>query len=178
MTSKIETHNPLSVANLLVEMAIDNATPISNLHLQKVLYYLQAFYLCKTSSPIIDAQFSRWPYGPVIESVHQAFSHYGASAILEPLEDDGIFFEEGSIPTLDPSIFGAFEDTLVPFLKKLFITVPWQLVEKTHGQKIWSDYEKDTQSYSAPDYTEEEILEQFEDIREQIWQSTSGMFQH
>lgn len=49
--------------------------------------------------------------------------------------------------------------------------VPWKLVEKTHEQKIWSDYEKDIQSYSAPDYTEKEILEQFEDIREQIWNS-------
>ncbi len=171
MTNKIEKYKPLSVANLLVKMAIDNETPISNLHLQKILYYLQAFYLCKTSSPIIDAQFSRWPYGPVIKSVYHAFSHYGASAILEPLKEDGIFFEEGSMPTIDPSIFGSFEDKLVPFLKKLFNMVPWKLVEKTHEQKIWSDYEKDIQSYSAPDYTEKEILEQFEDIREQIWNS-------
>ena len=54
-------------------------------------------------------------HGQVHLKRKQAFSHSGASAILELLEDDGIFFEEGSIPTIDQSIFGAFEDKLVPF---------------------------------------------------------------
>lgn len=169
VVKEVNKYEPLSVANLLINLAIENDAPISNLHLQKTLYYLQAFYLSRTSSPIINAQFSRWPYGPVIKSVYHAFSQYGASAILEPLKEDGIFFDEGTIPEIEVSIFHPFEQEVVPFLKKLFNMIPWELVEKTHEQKIWFDYKDSIQSYSAPDYTEEEISKQFKNVSEQLW---------
>lgn len=171
----IKSMPAMSVANFVIQRALDEKTPISNLHLQKILYYLQAFYLVQTegSAPIIDANFSRWPYGPIIKEVYYAYNQFGAAFITEISQGEQDIFSEvqsEELPQMSKSDLGEYEVEVIQFLKRLFIRTPWDLVELTHSQSIWSDYEDEIKTFSAPDYTNEDIYHQFvKNPGDQIW---------
>lgn len=174
--ANIKPHKAMSVANFVVDLALKNDTPVSNLHLQKILYYLQAFYLVQTDgmTPIIDASFSRWPFGPVIKEVYYSYNQFGAALITEVQTYENDPFEEGSqdavFDEMTAEDLGEYSYIIIPFLKELFKKVPWELVELTHAQKIWDDYKDQIQTYSAPDYKNQEIFEQFQNnVEDQIW---------
>ncbi|HEM2541014.1 TPA: DUF4065 domain-containing protein [Streptococcus suis] len=166
----IEKQSPLSMANLIVDIAIKNDKPISNLHLQKTLYFVQAFFLVKTGKPIIDGTFSRWPYGPIIKEVYYAFNKYGASEITEPVTIQDFPFEEIEIEEISTNVFSKYEDEVKQFVIKLINRTPWDLVEITHKQSIWANFEKEILKYEAPDYTNSEIEMEFKNNEEyQLW---------
>ena len=45
--------------------------PVTNLKLQKILYFLNAIYLVKHGKPIVDAVFEKWNYGPTIPAIKE-----------------------------------------------------------------------------------------------------------
>ena len=65
-------YDSFDVACYIVNSCIDNGTPISNLKLQKILYYAQAAFLVKDER-LFDDKISAWRYGPVIEDVYYYF---------------------------------------------------------------------------------------------------------
>ncbi|GAB6746116.1 hypothetical protein BOVMAS37_10570 [Streptococcus uberis] len=165
-----ERQSPLSMANLIVDLAVKNGKPISNLHLQKILYFVQAFFLVKIDSPIIDCTFSRWPYGPIIKEVYYAFNKYGAAEITDGVTSQDFPFENIEITEISTSVFFEFEDEVKKFIINLINRTPWDLVEITHKQSIWAKYENEILRFEAPDYTNEEIRTEFLNNREyQLW---------
>lgn len=56
--------------------------PLSNLKLQKLLYYCQgAHYKWDSKRLITDKYFELWSYGAVIEDVYKKFSKYGQNDV-------------------------------------------------------------------------------------------------
>jgi uncharacterized phage-associated protein len=47
--------------------------PISNLALQKLLYFAHGHFLIRTGTPLVQGAFEAWTYGPVHPAVYQAF---------------------------------------------------------------------------------------------------------
>ena len=69
-------YDPRAVANLLLDLAADNdggPIPISNLALQKLLYFAHGHYLIRTGTPLVQGSFEAWQYGPVHPAVYNAF---------------------------------------------------------------------------------------------------------
>jgi uncharacterized phage-associated protein len=70
-------YDPRAVANLLLDLAAsddDGPIPISNLALQKLLYFAHGHYLIRTGgTPLVQGSFEAWTYGPVHPAVYQAF---------------------------------------------------------------------------------------------------------
>lgn len=64
---------------------IDDGSDISNLKLQKLLYYCQAYSLALTGEPMFAEEIEAWPYGPVVPSVYRSYKQYGRYDI--PLAD-------------------------------------------------------------------------------------------
>ena len=56
---------------------------ISNLKLQKILYYIQAAFLCERGEVCFDEKILCWRHGPVVQSVYNKFSIYGGEEIPE-----------------------------------------------------------------------------------------------
>ena len=46
---------------------------MSNLKLQKMLYYEQGFHLAKFNTPLFDEEIEAWMYGPVVPAVYNHF---------------------------------------------------------------------------------------------------------
>lgn len=73
--------------------ASEDADLISNLKLQKLLYYAQGCFLALTDRPLFREDILAWEHGPVIEKVYRNYYSNGAKGIEF---EDGFLFEDFS----------------------------------------------------------------------------------
>lgn len=89
--------NALDIANkVIINTDIDKGDIISNLKLQKMMYYLQGFNLAFFEEKLFDDDIEAWQYGPVVPSVYYNFRDFGKGAILlsEGVEEIALKNEE------------------------------------------------------------------------------------
>ena len=55
---------------------------MSNMKLQKMLYYEQGFHLAVFGNPLFEESIEAWMYGPVVPSVYEAYKGYGYQGIV------------------------------------------------------------------------------------------------
>lgn len=74
----------LDIAHKILTSAknVEGGELMSNLKLQKMLYYQQGFHLAKFNTPLFDEEIEAWMYGPVVPSVYEHFHSFGANGIL------------------------------------------------------------------------------------------------
>lgn len=105
----------LEVAKYIINKAIEIDKPISNLQLQKILYFAHLESL-KKGEKLINEPFEAWNFGPVVRKVYNEFCIWGANRLA--LKEECII---ESLPIKD--------DILI----KLIETPAWDLVEKSHN---------------------------------------------
>ena len=71
------------VAEFMVNYANEQGDPISNLQLQKFLYFLWIEYYKENKKYLFDDEFSEWQFGPVIPNVYYQFCVYGGFPITK-----------------------------------------------------------------------------------------------
>ncbi|MBQ7262906.1 MAG: DUF4065 domain-containing protein [Synergistaceae bacterium] len=54
---------------------------VAPLKLQKLLYYCQGYALALTGKPLFPEPVEAWRYGPVVDSVYQAYKRYKGATI-------------------------------------------------------------------------------------------------
>lgn len=74
-------YDPRAIANLMLDEADRRGLNITNLALQKLLYFAHGIHLTKTKRPLVSGYFEAWQYGPVHPSVYRAFKPAGAEPI-------------------------------------------------------------------------------------------------
>ncbi len=70
-----------AISNLLLDMAGAGGIPVSNLALQKLLYFAHARHLVEVKQPLVTGYFEAWQHGPVHPAAYQAFKAAGEAAI-------------------------------------------------------------------------------------------------
>lgn len=75
--------DPISVANYVVKLVNKNKLTISNLQLQKVLFFLEGYIETQYHAKLMRGAFTKWKYGPVQTEVYSAFKDYDAFAIKQ-----------------------------------------------------------------------------------------------
>lgn len=84
----------LDIANELLRYA-QHATGgelMSNMKLQKMLYYQQGFHLAMFGEPLFEEEIEAWMYGPVVPSVYDNYKSYKREGI--PCDEDAEFHFE------------------------------------------------------------------------------------
>lgn len=97
-------YDPRAVANLLLDLADaeEESLPISNLALQKLLYFAHGHFLIKTGRPLVQGVFEAWTFGPVHPAVYQAFKSEGELPIkTRAMARNVITGESRTIPGID-----------------------------------------------------------------------------
>ena len=74
-------YDPRAVANLMLDEADRRELMITNLALQKLLYFAHGIHLRRTNEPLVSGYFEAWQYGPVHPSVYRAFKRSGSEPI-------------------------------------------------------------------------------------------------
>lgn len=73
--------DPRAVANLMLDEADRLRISITNLALQKLLYFAYGIYLVETKRPLVSGYFEAWQYGPVHPLAYKAFKSAGSNPI-------------------------------------------------------------------------------------------------
>lgn len=116
-------YSALDVAKYVVTFCFKIGNPISNLQLQKILYYIQGYSFAFRDEEAFEEEILAWQYGPVIKEAYDFFSMYAAMPIENTFRieiEDNKFEKMIQVISLD----------------KMACPV-WKLVEKTHNEAPW-----------------------------------------
>ncbi len=110
-------------------MTDEGAELISNLKLQKLLYYAQGCFLAIKDEPLFKDDIVAWMHGPVIESVYHEYKQNGASGIEFDEDFDFTQFcdEENDLLNEVYDVFGQYS--------------AWKLRNMTHEEMPWQTTE-------------------------------------
>ena len=72
---------PVAVANWLLKKSWDENKPITQMKIQKLLYFAHGWHLALLDKPMMDEVVQAWKFGPVFESVYHTFKYFGAAPI-------------------------------------------------------------------------------------------------
>lgn len=114
-------YDVLEVSRHIINYSNRMGYGVSNLKLQKLLYFVQAYFLAFTESgaPCFKEKIEAWDFGPVVPNVYYYFCGYGAMKIMNYYDEDfSLNYEDRQI--IDKII-----------IEKRDMD-PWQLVEETH----------------------------------------------
>lgn len=109
------------------EELVDEKTPegISNLKLQKIMYFAQAAFIVLNDSLLFKEDIEAWEYGPVVPVIYKKYKSNGNKPI-----------QAKSLPTIkDKDVIQFLENTWKIFGKYS----AGQLVEITHQHKPWTE---------------------------------------
>ncbi len=93
-------YKALDIANKLLSHAANSGEGelMSNMKLQKMLYYQQGFHIAYFNTPLFDEDIEAWMYGPVVPCVYYHFKENGSRG-LEP------FAEEIELSDVEETLF-------------------------------------------------------------------------
>ena len=158
-------YNAMDVANFLVDFFNKKGTPITNIMLLKILYYLQAFYLTHDKKLFVE-NIEKWGYGPVVPVVYSYFKDNGAATITKT--ESYVVKNDDELLLLDPSmrkLDEADEKKISWIANKIFERYhnnPFELVEVTHREPMWSESKEDILNGEHHiQYSESEIISYF-----------------
>ena len=118
-------YSAIAVANHIIEYEHSKDRLISNLKLQKLLYFVQAQFFIEYEKPCFRDKIEAWSFGPVVPDVYHIYKYYGGMDITR---QKGKF--EIDITTEDKNII----DGVLDFFSE---TPIYRLVEITHHQTPW-----------------------------------------
>jgi uncharacterized phage-associated protein len=93
-------YQALTIAKWFIAWAEAEGEELSNLKLQKLLYYAQGHHLAEEHQPLFRDQIQAWSHGPVVPDVYHEFKECGSSTI-ELAEDDPFTWDDIDRKTAD-----------------------------------------------------------------------------
>ncbi len=105
----------------------DSGDTISNLKIQKLLYYAQGFHLALFGRALFDEPIEAWRHGPVVRQVYAEYADYGSGSIPYPenFDLDRLSEEERDLSDEVYEVYGQYS--------------AWRLREMTHSEPPWRD---------------------------------------
>jgi len=117
------------VAHAFLQIDAENdGDGISNLKLQKLIYYAQGFYLALFNTPLFDDEIEAWTHGPVTPDVYHRYKVFGNSSITVVGNDiSDLSMQERELINEVYSVFAQFS--------------AWKLRNMTHEESPWINHE-------------------------------------
>lgn len=118
-------YKAIDIANKLLSHAANTGEGefMSNMKLQKMLYYQQGFHLAYFNAPLFEEDIEAWMYGPVVPCVYEYFKGNGSMG-LEPLT------EEISLQEVEEALFNEVFNVYGAFSAS-------GLMNMTHQESPW-----------------------------------------
>jgi uncharacterized phage-associated protein len=113
------------VADYLLAAARERGEVLTNLKLQKLLYYAQAWHLALYDEALFDEDFEAWVHGPVLPSQYQRYKGYSWQPITHEIKK----------PVLPPKVTAHLDEILSVFGTETAIA----LEAMAHAEAPWRD---------------------------------------
>jgi uncharacterized phage-associated protein len=114
-----------SVANFVLDLAEKNGVGVSNLSINKIVYFLHANYLVQFDKPLVSAKIEAWEFGPVFRELYREFKAFGEGPIqgrayrIDPRTGERELCSYEFSPDDSAFLTSICEDYLAMSLKKL-----------------------------------------------------------
>jgi uncharacterized phage-associated protein len=145
-----DTYSATIIAKWFVDWAATEDAHLSNLKLQKLLYYAQGHHLAGHRRPLFHDDIQAWSHGPVVPDVYHTFKEFRSDPIRLP-EDDAFDWDDVDTETTQ-------------FLIKVWNTyggvAAWKLRNMTHAEPPWREHFSQNERYIV--IPQEEIRSYFE----------------
>jgi uncharacterized phage-associated protein len=130
MKSHSDSISPANTANFLLVECRERGDVLTNLKLQKLLYYAQAWYLALRDKPLFAEEFQAWVHGPALPSQYQRFKKFEWRPIVEEGISKPKLKDEGSLAHLIEivDVFGVETASALELM--------------THNEKPWQEARK------------------------------------
>ena len=123
--------DPRAICNLILDEADRVGRPVTNLALQKLLYFAHGLYLIETRKPLVTGFFEAWRYGPVHPTAYHAFKSEGAKPIRMRAQLKEPLAERRPVPPCS-------DEAVVGRVRRIVRTygsmTPGRLVEVSHAK--------------------------------------------
>lgn len=119
------------IAKYFLWKAEQDEERLSNLKLQKLVFYAQGLHLALEGTPLFDEKIKAWEYGPVVPQLYHDYKKYGAVGI-PPDEDFEVESINGETRDFLDDIYNVFGQFSAP-----------RLMEITHEEQCWEDAHPD-----------------------------------
>lgn len=135
------SYNVLDVCRHVINYSNDKDYGISNLKLQKVLYFIQAYFLISTNEQCFKEKIEAWDFGPVVPEAYREYKQFGSGDI--PTVSFIVDFDEENIWE---SKIREYRDNIIASADKVRIDAvvdkfsdysATDLVSITHRQAPW-----------------------------------------
>lgn len=87
-------YDALEIAKYIIDKCYRDGEPITNLRLQKLLYFIQGMYCAIRGNFIVREDFWAWKYGPVIPEIYFEYCGYIGNPIRVKYEDIDIDIDD------------------------------------------------------------------------------------
>lgn len=143
-------YNVLDVCRHIINYSNDREYGVSNLKLQKLLYFVQAAFLTETKDgePCFNEKIEAWAFGPVVPEAYYEYRQYGSADIPyiksylvypkgEPWKAEREKYDATIIAEGDATMINEVVDMLSEYTASDLVTI-------THSQAPWKNaYRKD-----------------------------------
>ena len=120
-------YDALEIAEYIIDYCNSKSVPISNLKLQKILYFVQAEFLVSRDKPCFKDEIQAWDFGPVIPRVYRKYKIYGSGNIPSRIQSWFCLIDKSDIRLIND-----MTDQCIKYTAS-------ELVEITHHQSPWID---------------------------------------
>ena len=159
-----------AIANWILKSATAQNMSLSNLQLQKILFFAHGSYLVRFRSPLVMNRFEAWEHGPVIPELYHALKQHGDRPIRSPVTRYDL--ESG----MDVVVTADFTNPVCKHLTEMLLFYgrmdPWILVKLSHVPGgPWAktlERSKDTANFSL--VIDPQLIEEFFDNPGYSWQ--------
>lgn len=114
------------VSNYILSLSDpDDGDLISNLKMQKLLYYVQGFSLVLLNETMFDNEIQHWTHGPVVPEAYHEYKAFGSAGIQLPEEFNLAMFSDKQKEVLNDvyAVYGQYS--------------AWKLRQMTYEESPW-----------------------------------------
>ena len=124
------------IANKLLVVSEADGELMSNMKLQKMMYYQQGYHLAYFGTPLFDEEIEAWMYGPVVPMVYFAYKEYGKSGIVGD-KDNVIDFKDKREKALFAEVMRVYgKYSAIGLMEMTHEELPWKSTPVGEGNVI------------------------------------------
>jgi len=139
------TYSAAAVANVFLQLARDEGKALTNMKVQKLVYFAHGVHLAAFNEPLVHEHPRAWTFGPVIPPLYEELRKYGSDTVTEDLKASDSVDSHSGMKAIEAT-WKAYRDYTAAQLSRISHIKggPWDL--------IWNDPDGNQRFEVIPDY--------------------------
>ncbi len=128
----VVTYDVREIANLVIDIAQGKNKTISNLTINKIVFFLHEKYLIEEGKPLVSAKIEAWKFGPVFRELYNEFKVFAEKPITVKAKRFNPLNARLEVCALDSG--EQIGNNISGWCESLLELTPYQLVELSHAE--------------------------------------------